>query len=343
MRIGIRTHWFNRGLAYAAMPVKNLLQHLGHQVTIFPIERITDAYHLERLTPWTDSELARGLTFEDWLHSLDVYISFESIVPQHSVVIKRAACKKIHVIFTDWLFPSHWKYFPDYDELVCPTCYCHDLLTSRGYRSRFIPWKSEAPLKAPHPVGADKVRVLFNGGWLGFRARRNPVFVLSAMSEILRQHKNVEFLFKCQRREIPRNLPRNRRFRFLGKDMPRQQLLELYQEADLSLVPSCWEGFGLSILESLHYAVPVVTHNAPPMNEMVMDKVNGVLVKCRAGKRKKFREALWVETDRKDFQHRMNELLENPGMISRMKKRCHEGLQERMRLFDQQWKEVVRL
>jgi len=50
-------------------------------------------------------------------------------------------------------------------------------------------------------------------------------------------------------------------------DIPREDLIHLYDGAQVFVYPSAYEGFGLPILEAQNRGCPLITRNAPPMNE----------------------------------------------------------------------------
>jgi len=62
--------------------------------------------------------------------------------------------------------------------------------------------------------------------------------------------------------------------------MTREEMINLYYNCDAVLLPSKWETIGLPILEALAAGKPVITSNAPPMNEFVVEGTNGYLVNC---------------------------------------------------------------
>ena len=55
----------------------------------------------------------------------------------------------------------------------------------------------------------------------------------------------------------------------------RDELIMMYQSSDVAVLPSKWEGIGLTTLESLACGLPVITVDAAPMNEFVIDSHNG--------------------------------------------------------------------
>jgi glycosyltransferase involved in cell wall biosynthesis len=52
----------------------------------------------------------------------------------------------------------------------------------------------------------------------------------------------------------------------------------LLASVDVFLAPSRWEGLGLHLYEAAAFGVPVITNDNPPMNEVVVDGENGLLV-----------------------------------------------------------------
>ena len=57
--------------------------------------------------------------------------------------------------------------------------------------------------------------------------------------------------------------------------MPREALAALYRESDVALLPSQWEGIGLTFLEAMASGLAVVTVEAPPMGDYVHDRWSG--------------------------------------------------------------------
>jgi glycosyltransferase involved in cell wall biosynthesis len=55
--------------------------------------------------------------------------------------------------------------------------------------------------------------------------------------------------------------------------------MRLFASADVCLAPSRWEGLGLHLYEATSLGLPIVTNDNPPMNEVVHDEVNGLLVR----------------------------------------------------------------
>ena len=76
--------------------------------------------------------------------------------------------------------------------------------------------------------------------------------------------------------ETARELGLGARVRFLGE---RDALPELLAPADVFLLSSSEESFGLSALEAMSCGVPVVATDIPGYREVVRDGVDGLLVR----------------------------------------------------------------
>ena len=61
-------------------------------------------------------------------------------------------------------------------------------------------------------------------------------------------------------------------------DQPTAEHLRELAGFDVCLVPARWEGLGLPLYEAIAFGQPVITNDAPPMNEPITDGRNGLLV-----------------------------------------------------------------
>ena len=56
----------------------------------------------------------------------------------------------------------------------------------------------------------------------------------------------------------------------------------MFADADVCMAPARWEGLGLHLYEAIAFGMPIVCNDDPPMNELVVDGVNGLLVPSHA-------------------------------------------------------------
>ena len=129
------------------------------------------------------------------------------------------------------------------------------------------------------------VSLLFPGGFMSkrkpldetiaaFRAAPDPRLRLVLKAQVERQAKQVARMI----RGGSRFGRRDRRIEVITADLPTDEYLRMFAAADACLAPSRWEGLGLHLFEATALGVPVITNDNPPMNEVVIDGVNGLLV-----------------------------------------------------------------
>ena len=62
------------------------------------------------------------------------------------------------------------------------------------------------------------------------------------------------------------------------EDRPTDEHLRQFASCHVCLSPSRWEGLGLPLYEAVAFGMPSITNDSPPMNEIVIDDVNGICV-----------------------------------------------------------------
>ena len=92
--------------------------------------------------------------------------------------------------------------------------------------------------------------------------------------------------------------------------VPRQELLErIYPQADVLLLPSKAEGFGLVLLEAMSFGLPVIAVDAWAMREIVVHGENGFLI--RPDSIEDLSQSLWL-------------CASDPGLVSKMSRQAGE-------------------
>src|SRR3712207_5142032 len=93
---------------------------------------------------------------------------------------------------------------------------------------------------------------------------------------------NLRLLFKAQVERdtefLSQAAERDPRIEVMFEDLPTAEHLQLFADSDVCLAPARWEGLGVHLYEAIAFGMPIVTNDAPPMNEVVEDGLNGLLV-----------------------------------------------------------------
>jgi 1,2-diacylglycerol 3-alpha-glucosyltransferase len=156
-----------------------------------------------------------------------------------------------------------------------------------GNHTHVIPSRSAAPAGETGREAEDLpgVILLFPGGFMSkrkplaetiaaFRAAGDPRLRLVLKAQVERQRKQVERMIRGGSR-FGRG---DRRVEVITADLPTDEYLRMFAAADVCLAPSRWEGLGLHLFEATALGIPILTNDNPPMNEVVVDGVNGLLV-----------------------------------------------------------------
>ncbi len=119
-----------------------------------------------------------------------------------------------------------------------------------------------------------QLRLLFLGR---ISPEKNPVMVLKALKDINLNIK-ISFagagldsayqnIFDTAMRDLPNNIEVN-----CLNELPHQEILNLFKQIDVMILPSHGENFGHAIFESLANATPVIISNNTPWKNMMLEK-----------------------------------------------------------------------
>lgn len=61
---------------------------------------------------------------------------------------------------------------------------------------------------------------------------------------------------------------------------PKEKLQNYYEQMDAVIIPSRFEGFGLTAIEAMSYGIPVIASNVDGLSEIIEDQVSGILCDC---------------------------------------------------------------
>jgi 1,2-diacylglycerol 3-alpha-glucosyltransferase len=154
-----------------------------------------------------------------------------------------------------------------------------DRYAGLGIESPLIPWGCPPELlEVPARRDPEHVTLVYPGG---FMSRRKPFeIVLRAFSRT--GDPRLRLVFKAQvdrgGRKVRRLARGDDRIGVVTDDLPTHEYYELFASCDACLAPSRWEGLGLHLYEATAFGMPIVTNDNPPMNELVTDGQNGILV-----------------------------------------------------------------
>jgi glycosyltransferase involved in cell wall biosynthesis len=141
--------------------------------------------------------------------------------------------------------------------------------------ARFAPVLQARAQVDPHPA-----RVLFVGGNM---QRKGLPTLIQAAAGVLAKLPDTEFWVVGQDRAIPhmealcRSAGVDASFRFWG-GKSQAELLDFYARADVFVMPSLVEAFGVVFLEAMASGIPVISARAGGVPELVEHGRNGLLI-----------------------------------------------------------------
>jgi glycosyltransferase involved in cell wall biosynthesis len=314
MRVGICAFWFNRGQGVVARQLRSALDELGHETFVlgrptkesFPMPqeaREDDVWAQSGVTPASDffipaTELV-GWARETGIEAcfFDQNYEFDAIA-----ALREAGVQTIGRFV--------WERFSD--EHVEPTRRAYDLVYSltRAEQERYAGMGIETPYVrygvhpeyfevTPHrgddPESVYRRRAAGTGreaedsGGLvhfhyhaGLLGKRKPFKeVINAFTATREQELRLIVKAQIERRMkfLEKAVKKDRRIELVLEDLPTDVHLQMFADADVCMAPARWEGLGLHLYEAIAFGQPIVCNDDPPMNELVIDGVNGLLVR----------------------------------------------------------------
>jgi len=200
--------------------------------------------------------------YDDWLLRWMYYRIVSSL--------ERENLPRLHALiansyFTAGVIKSKYQLHPE------KLYICHKSIDIKRYQSVMIR-RSTTPLHPP--------RVLFIGGNM---QRKGLPVLIKAAAAILRAVPEAEFWIVGEDRALPhmqalcRKLDVASQFKYLGWKS-QADLLEIYSQADIFVMPSLTEAFGVVFLEAMAAGLPVIGTRVGGIPEIISDNNNGILV-----------------------------------------------------------------
>lgn len=302
MRIGIVSYWFNRGQGVVARQLRSALDSLGHTTCVLarPTRKTNirpsridseGVWDQEGVTAAGDYLIPRS-EYEQWVasNSLDAVMfdqnyQFEEIASLREAGVATAGRFVWEHFAEEHVEPAQRAFDAVYSLTACEQA----RYAALGIESPRVRWGCHPDLipadgAPPAPDGSGVVALLFPGGFMSkrkpiaevieaFRAAEGDDLRLILKAQVERQQKQVKRLARGGR--VGR---RDKRIEVITEDLPTPEYLRLFAAADAIIAPSRWEGLGMHLFEATALGIPIVTNDNPPMNEIVIDGRNGLLV-----------------------------------------------------------------
>ncbi len=299
MRVGIVSKWIASGQAIVARQLRSALDELGHETFVLarpgsgPRAR-TDVATAAASDPVWD---APGITaasahqvplaeYERWARAnrLEAILCDENYQFDEIRSLRRAGIRTIGRFVWEYFAPEHVEAAGAAYETIYSLTHCErDRYAEMGIESPYVQWGIHPELLefAPGQRGRPRaeVRFYFPGSFLG---RRKPTRkVVKAFGRAGGEHLRLLVSAQVQRndeflREAARADPR---IELALEDDPEDVHRRRFASCDVCLAPSRWEGLGLPLFEATAFGMPIIANDKPPMSELVIDGVSGILIR----------------------------------------------------------------
>ncbi len=297
MRVGVSSFWFNRGQAVVGRQLRSALESLGHEAVVLARPAKDTAAKpgaLSRDDVWDQAGVTAAANYLITAEEMEAWAKeneLEAVLFDQNYQFEEIARLRDLGVRTYGRFV--WEQFsPEHVEgakrafaaVYSVTAAEQERYAGLGIESPRVRWGCHPELLAGAPTrtephAGDPVTFFFPGGYM---TKRKPVGpVLEAFSHASGDHLRLVVKAQIKRRVklVKGAARRDRRIDWVFDDLPDAEHKRLFAAADVCLAPSRWEGLGLHLFEATAFGLPVITNDNPPMNEVVRDGENGLLVR----------------------------------------------------------------
>jgi len=290
LNIGIVTTWFERGAAIVSRQYMDILNK-KHNVYIFVrggeyYAKNDKKWNIENVT-WgmrIPDSLGRNLDlrqFKKWIKTNNISnVLFNE--QQHwkiLVDIKKTFPELVIGSYVDYYTAATIELFWIYDYLLCNTKRHYSVFQSHP-QCFYIPWGTNINIfQYDGKVKGEKGPAFFHS--CGMSPNRKGTSLLVKAFDRLDKDDSRLIIhaqkgFSKWNEETDNIILQNNNIELIIKTISAPGA---YHYGDVYVYPSILDGLGLTIAEALSCGLPVITTNEPPMNEFIIEGINGKLVK----------------------------------------------------------------
>jgi 1,2-diacylglycerol 3-alpha-glucosyltransferase len=327
VKVGVSSYWFNRGQGVVGRQLRSALETLGHET--FVLARPTRETNIkpsfvDNAGVWNQKGVTVASSYQipggemlSWAHEnlldavlFDQNYQFDEIGALREAGVRTYGRFVWEHFSAEHTEPARRAFTSVYSVTACE----HERYRELGLETPRVPWGIHPELiRDPEESDGEHVRLFFPGGFMSkrkpleptlkaFRKAKGPELRLVVKAQVQRGADAV--------RDAAR---RDERIEAIAEDLPTDEHLRLFASADACLAPSRWEGLGLHLFEATALGLPIVTNDNPPMNEVVEDGLNGLLVPGKPSKQRPRSDIGSFDPDRRALTKAI-ERLRDPGL-----------------------------
>jgi 1,2-diacylglycerol 3-alpha-glucosyltransferase len=303
MKIGIVSKWFDRGQPVVGRYLRSAFEELGHETVVLARpkkERGPRPGALDRKDVWDQPGITEASEYDIPLEEYLAWVENErvdAIFCDQNYQFAELSELRRRGVHTAGRFV--WEHFAQ--EHVAGAQEAFEVVYSftHAEQERYRGWGIESPriqwglhpelLEIARQVESERagtegtvpvVQFVYPGGFIG---HRKPVKeVVEAFMRTLDPNLRLLITAQVDRKRLDpvRDLVAgDERIELVLDDLPRLDHLRRVASCDVCVTPSRWEGLGLPLYEATAFGMPIIVNDNRPMNEVVTDGENGLLVR----------------------------------------------------------------
>lgn len=330
MNVGFITLWYERGGPYLALMMRNALAEAGHKTFILTRTGVPKPIDEEWFVPnITVSGKKYYLYYNpsEWVkkHKLDAVIAVAKAGWKEMESVKNSGVKTIQLLLGEFADPFEIKETKKrFDYVISSTDDDERIYHSYGYDTLRIHWGVNLNTFKPEKVDRNYLQFFHPGGHGGVGGRRATSETIQAFRKA-----NVRSSKLIVTNQIKGKNTIDSMVEEYHGNFKQSHLAKMYNTSDVAILPSKWEGLGLTFIESLAAGLFIITVDAPPMRDYVIEGQNGLLCKCSVRKQTAtnvFRKSAEVDVD--DLVSKIRLANSRPSMVREAGKKSRQIAEE---------------
>jgi len=294
MRIGIVSKWFDRGQPVVGRYLRTAFEELGHETVVLARpkkQRGPRPGALDRKDVWDQPGITEASAYDIPLEEYRAWVEanqVEAVFCDQNYQFEELATLRREGVRTAGRFV--WEHFTaehvagaqEAFEIVYSFTHAEqERYRGFGIESPRVQWGLHPELLEiePEPRSDDHVLFTYPGGFIG---HRKPVKeVVEAFMRTLDPNLRLLITAQVDRKrldDVREMVAGDERIELALDDLPRLEHLSRVAACDVCVTPTRWEGLGLPLFEGTAFGLPIIVNDNPPMNEIVTDGENGLLV-----------------------------------------------------------------
>ena len=312
--IGIFTPWCDQGLGIQSRIYKHVLEKMGYNVFIFATKPYlqTNASDLVRNEKeWETDRIYYSPNRRLDINNIELDLFVQNfkikkfLIPEIrydklfeiTEYLKSKKVKTIAIPNIDCTMAAEVPKYNQFHKVALNNFFCDEVLKEYGhYYSEYIGFYYTVPPCIPFEPSIllvkDKIKFLHLSGLNGMD-KKHTKQIIEVMENVYKEFKNFELHIIIQgnfSKELANTF--SQPFIHLVQDhVSYQDILQKYNESHISIHMSKNEGLGLGLFESCFTNTPVITLDAYPYKEIIMEEKNGWLIPSFSVKEKFYYEA----------------------------------------------------